>query len=231
MTNEHNRMNRQWSLLAILALMLAVIAPAEARKYPDVTEEGLERVEKTKADAVYVAPGADFSGYDAIWLDTASVSFRKNWQRDQNRGIHSISGRVSDEDMQAMREGLAELFREVFTEELTAGGYQMVEAPGDNVLRIKPAIIDLNVNAPDTNTLGNVTSYTESAGEMTLHLELFDANTGALIAKAMDHRKDPNRGYFQWQTTVTNRQAAKRILATWAKTLREGLDEARANGG
>lgn len=229
MKSVRKPMNRHIPLLALLALMFAIIAPVDARNYPDTTEEGLERVKDSNADAVYVMRGADFSGYDQVWLDDASVAFKKNWQRDQNRSVRSASGRVTEADMQNIRDGLAGLFREVFTEELTSGGYTMVSAPAQNVLRIKPAIVDLSVNAPDTNRMGSTTTYSESAGEMTLHLELYDSQTGALIAKAMDRRKDPQRGYMQWQSTVANTQAAKRILSDWAKSLREGLDEARAS--
>jgi hypothetical protein len=69
-------------------------------------------------------------------------------------------------------------------------------------------------------------SYAESAGEMTLYIELYDSVTDDLIGKALDRKRDRKTGYFQWHNRVTNRAAANRILKEWAKVLKEGLDEA-----
>ena len=75
----------------------------------------------------------------------------------------------------------------------------------------------------------NVRTYSESAGEMTLYLELYDSVTDDLLAKALDRKKDRQTGYFRWQTRITNRAAANRILQAWADVLKEGLDEARVS--
>ena len=72
-------------------------------------------------------------------------------------------------------------------------------------------------------------SYSESAGEMTLNLELYDSVTNDKIAKATDRQRDYQRGYMQWRTSVSNRADAKRMMTTWAKALRSALDEARAS--
>jgi hypothetical protein len=125
---------------------------------------------------------------------------------------------------------LAELFYDVFTKTLEEGGYELVTSKDDDVLLIKPAIINLDIVAPAAKSTGNTHTYSESAGEMTLYLELYDSVSGALIAKAMDRQKDRQTGYFKWQNKVANRAAANRILQAWADVLKEGLDEARATG-
>ncbi len=58
---------------------------------------------------------------------------------------------VRTRDMERIKRDLADEFRTVFTQELENGGFPVVEAPDDHVLLIRPAIIDLNVAAPDTN--------------------------------------------------------------------------------
>jgi len=98
-------------------------------------------------------------------------------------------------------------------------------------LLIKPAIINLDVFAPDTMDANRGNSFTETAGEMTLYLELYDSVTDDLIAKALDRRRDRETGYFQWQTRINNRAAANRILQVWANVLKEGLDGARGING
>jgi hypothetical protein len=212
--------------LAGLLLGAALSLPALAKDdLPEITEEGLHKLKDTDLGLVYAAPGADLSVYSKILLLDASVAFKKNWQRDQNR---SYAHKVRTSDMERMKSGLAELFHEVFAEELTEGGYDLTDEAGEDVLLVRPAIINLDVTAPDVNSGARTYQYAESAGEMTLYIELYDSVTGAIIAKAMDRKRDRERGYFQWQTRVTNTAAAKRILKSWAKTLRDGLDEARA---
>ncbi len=216
-------------LLLTLTMAMTAMPLAAQEEAPVASTEGLEQVEKTRRSEVYVDPGVDWSVYTKIRLDPATVAFRKNWQRDQNRGQPF---KVKPEDMERIKSELSALFGEVFTEELSAnGGYVMSEENGDDVLRITPHIVDLDVYAPDSlRSPGRTMSYTETAGRMTLKLELYDSVTGDLIAVASERREAPRRGYMQWTTSVTNRMEAQRMLEGWAKDLRESLDEARTSG-
>ena len=221
-------MNSNKILFAVLAVMfaLATISPALAKKsLPAVNDEGMELVEDSDLATVYADPGADLSIYNRIWLQDATVAFKKNWQRDQNR---SDPFKVRTKDMERIQEDVATLFREVFTKELLDGGYELTEEIGDDVLLVKPAIVDLDVIAPDIQRASRTHSYSESAGEMTLNLELFDSLTGDKIAKATDRKRDYRRGYMEWRTSVSNRADARRMMTSWAKALRSALDEARS---
>jgi len=214
--------------LAVLVLLTGVVAisPTWAKKsLPAVNDEGMELVKDSKLATVYADPGADLSIYKRIWLEDATVAFKKNWQRDQNRG-YGI--RVRDHDMERILEDVATLFREVFTAELLDGGYELAEEANADVLIVKPAIVDLDVVAPDIRTANRSSSYSESAGEMTLNLELFDSITGDKIAKATDRKRDYDRGYMEWRTSVSNRSDARRMMTSWAKALRSALDEAKS---
>jgi len=213
--------------LVMLGLAAAPFAALAESEPPEVSLEGLELVEKDRRGELYADPGIDWSVYDKIQLDKATVAFRKNWQRDQNR---FQSFKVKASDMERIKTSLSELFDTVFTEELTGdGGYEISDESGDNVMRIKPRIVDLDVYAPDTRTAGMTRSYTESAGRMTLKLEIYDSLTGDLIATASDRREAPRRGYMQWTTSVTNNAEARRMLQRWARDLRERLDKARTS--
>jgi hypothetical protein len=206
---------------------LATASPAWAKKsLPAVNDEGMELVKDSDLATVYADPGADLSIYNRIWLQDATVAFKKNWQRDQNR---SHRFKVRTEDMERIQEDVATLFREVFTRELIDGGYELTEEIGDDVLLVRPAIVDLDVVAPDIQrTPGREYSFSESAGEMTLNLELFDSLTGDKIAKATDRQRDFRRGYLQWRTSVSNRADARRMMTSWARALRSTLDDARS---
>ena len=218
-----------FSKFALVAVLLAFIAPTTSAASDDegvtASLDGLELVDKTRRGELYTDPDADWGTYTRILLDPATVAFRKNWQRDQNR---AQPFKVKADDMERIKSELSELFGEVFVEELTTkGNYVMATESGDDVLRITPQIVDLDVYAPDTRTAGVQRSYTESAGRMTIKLDMYDSVTGDLIARASDRQEAPRRGYMQWTTSVTNRSEATRMLQRWAGELREFLDDAR----
>lgn len=218
--------NKFLFVILAVAFALATSSPAWAKKsLPAINDEGMELVKDTKMTTVYADPGADLSSYDRIWLHDATVAFKKNWQRDQNRSNHF---KVRTKDMEQIQEDVATLFREVFTQELLDGGYEMAEEIGEDVLIVKPAIVDLDVIAPDVQRTSRNYSYSESAGEMTLNLELFDSLTDDKIARATDRKRDYRRGYMEWRTSVSNRSDARRMMTSWAKAMRSALDEARS---
>ncbi len=219
--------NKLLSAFIILMLGVTAFSPAWAKKsLPDVNDEGMNLVKNSDLATVYADPGTDLSIYKRIWLQDATVAFKKNWQRDQNR---SNKFKVKTRDMVRIQEDVATLFREVFTKELRDGGYELTDQAGDDVLNLVPAIVDLDVIAPDIQNAGRNYSYSESAGEMTLNLEMFDSITGDKIAKATDRKRDFRRGYLQWRSNVSNRADARRMMSSWARALRSTLDEARAS--
>lgn len=219
-------MNKTLILSALVASMTLSTASLIAKEEsPQISLDGLELVEKDSRGEIYADPMVDWSVYTRILLDPASVSFRRNWQRDQNR---MQPFKIKTADMEKIKSDLSELFNEVFTSELTEkGGYELAVASDENVMRITPQIVDLDVYAPDTMTPGIQKSYTREAGRMTLKLEIYDSVTGDLLAAASDRREAPDRGYMQWTTSASNRADARRMLQHWAKDLRVRLDEAR----
>ena len=210
-----------------LILSLFIASPALAKKsLTAVNEEGMELVRDSDLATVYADPGADLGAYQRIWLKDATVAFKKNWQRDQNR---SNPFKVKTKDMERINSDVATLFREVFIRELTDGGYEMAEEAADDVLIVVPSIIDLDIVAPDIKSASRTMTFSESAGEMTLNLELFDSLTNDKIARATDRKRDYRKGYNEWRTSVSNRAVAQRMMTSWAKALRSTLDEARAS--
>lgn len=207
-------------LIAGLAFAPLVMANQDP---PDITEEGLHRVEDSRWGLVYEDPDAIWTPYTKVIVLEPYVAFKKNWKRDQNR---SRSVRVTDNDMERIKTKLAEEFHAMFKEVLEADdGYPVVEEAGEDTLILRPAIINLDVQAPDTMRAGRSETYAESAGEMTIYLEVFDSVTGHLMAKGLDAQADRARGFMTWQTSASNTQAARRILRGWAQALRDALDE------
>ncbi len=78
------------------------------------------------------------------------MSFKRSW--DPKPGGWPITA----DEKQKIRDGLAKIVREEVTRELSRSGrYQVVESPGDDVLRIDAEIRDLVVNAPDADRAGS----------------------------------------------------------------------------
>jgi hypothetical protein len=205
----------------VLALLTAASARAADKELPAVTHDGLE-LRKGKADVVYVRPGADFSQYKRFAILDCAVAFSKSWERDQR----SMIQRLDSNDIEKIKKNLSEAFRKVFVDELqNEGGYAVVEGAADDVLVLRPAIVDLYVTAPDTMTPGRSYTLSDSAGVMTLYLEIFDSVTGQILARAIDRQSGRDFGRIQWQNSVTNKAEADRILRRWAKALRGRLDE------
>ncbi|MBS0577712.1 MAG: DUF3313 domain-containing protein [Proteobacteria bacterium] len=214
------------TVLAILgAALLASCATTGSQQAP-ASWDGLEKRDAKDVDALYVRPNYKFPHYRKVILDPCQVSFSKDW--DPNSNTPDLSRRLDSDDIQKIKDGLAKLFRERFTRELTAGGYEVVDTATENTIRVTPAIIDLYVNAPDKMAPGISRTYTTSAGAMTLAMEVRDAPTGALLARVVDRQRAMDTGRLQWTNSVTNTAEAERAIDRWARQLRAGLD--RVNG-
>jgi hypothetical protein len=208
-----------------------VVVPVFAHNdLPEVSHDGLELRENSDLRVVYVKPGATLEPYKRIALLDCFVSFKKNWQRDYNAQARGMGQRVSKKDMERIQRDLAAEFRKVFTKELeTDGGYEIVDEGAEDVLILRPAIINLDVTAPDTRAPGMNRTIVSSAGSMTLYLELYDSLTNDIIARVIDPRADRGRGGgAQLGNSVSNKAEAARILRRWADILRDHLDAARA---
>ncbi len=139
-----------------------------------------------------------------------------------------LSRRVSSSDLQEIKTKLAAMVKDRFSKELTGHGYVLTTAAEDDTLQLKPSIVELQINAPDTGTTGRVKSYTTEAGTMTLVLEAYDSSTGQILARITDRQQPSNRGNLQFTNGATNRANAQRVIDGWAQSLRKGLD--RLNG-
>lgn len=225
-------MNKILKILTVTTLLSLMLAPAAFAKksHPDVTFDGLERVKKSKADLVYVLPEADLSGYNRVIILEPEIAFRKNWQSDQNSG--RMSNRISNKDMERMIKDGKKLFLDEFSKVLEKKGYTTAEEPDDDVLLVRPSIVDLDVKAPDPNNMNSMWTkvYSEDAGEATLVIELYDSVTKQVLVRAIDHKHDigDSFGMRMPRTQSTNAMDAREAFASWARMLANGLDKAKS---
>jgi hypothetical protein len=216
-------------MLALTLVVFSLSSLAKEQEWPEITEDGLQRVHDARLAVVYITPGADLGVYGKVMISEPSVAFKKNWDRDMRSRSASKLSTSSRVNTTKIRKDLAQEFETVFTDKLSSGGYDVVTEAGDDVLLISPAIVNLDINAPQTSGAGRTNQYVRSAGEMTLYLELYDSVTGDLIAKALDRQVDREHNeVMTWANSSTNKAAAERILNGWADILLEALNEAKA---
>ena len=212
--------------LILAAVALSVSAPAAAADAPS-TWDGLVQVKSKRVALAYLLPHADFRAYSKVMFDPPQVAFAKNWQRDFNRSAMTLSGRISDKDVRdAVTEGEASLAK-IFPEHFTRAGFQVVSAPGPDVLRLGVAIVNLEVNAPERDIPGRSRSYAVDAGEATFAIEARDSLTGQLLGRAVD-RREAGEGPVYRRNYSTNLADFESLFDDWAKIAARGLTELKS---
>lgn len=204
----------------VAALLLSVETLAAP---PPQNWDGLVQVPSKRLKYVYLQPGADFSHYRSVMLDPTEVAFHKDWQRDYNRSVRDLSGRVSDRDVEtAIREGVAAA-SDIFAKAWQQGGYSVVTAPGPDVLRVRTAIMNIEVSAPDVRISRSYVA-TDTAGQAMLVVEVRDSDTNALLGRAVDGKLAGDNTHG-WRTSMTNRADFRDLVSHWAKITVQGMTE------
>lgn len=185
--------------------------------------DGLMPVEDARMAMAYVDPDADFSVFKRVAILDPYVAFRANWQRSQNR---SRSRNIRASDMDRIKSDVANVFRDVFIERLQDGGFEITTESAEDVLVLRPAIIDLDITAPDLRAAGRSRTYTATNGAATIYMELFDAYSGDLLGRAADRQTARQAGgRLSWNNRVTNTAEARRMFGAWADKLVAFLQE------
>ncbi len=204
-----------------IAVQAATASPA-AGNAAAVNEDGLVKVAVKGVDRVLQRPGTDWAGYTKVLVAPVEVSFSRSW----NPRDYGTFG-LKSADVDRIRRELAQMTYDIFSKALGEGGYTIVQEAGECVLQVRPDIVNLYVNAPDTMQAGGRRSYVLDAGEMTMSLELRDSVTGTLLAQARDRKRGTDNGRVTLANSVMNRGEAERALRAWAMQLRSNLDAAR----
>jgi Protein of unknown function (DUF3313) len=218
---------RRKAVLAVLFVgFVAAVLPlrATADEPPQVSKDGLQLTKRTNTRLVYVRPNTTFTQFKRVAILDCGVEFSKDWLNDYNRSQVDPSRRIGNQDLERAKTYLAAQFKQIFTDELvTKGGYQISTNAAPDVLVVRPALVNIQVSAPDLMTPGRSSTFVEDSGQMTLYVELWDSSNNTILARVMDARAS-NDSYAQRATSVSNKAAADQILRSWASELRQRLD-------
>ena len=221
----HRACMRSPVIAAIFALTLA--SSAAYAQNPPTEWDGLVRVNSRNFDAVYLAPGADFSGYTKVMLDPTEVAFRRNWLRDFNRTAIGLSNRISDDEARRILDAVQTGFQDVFTQAYRESGFEVVTTPGPDVLRLRTAVTDLDIAAPDTMTPGRRRTFGTEAGQATVVIEARDSMSGAILGRGVDRQTAGDNSFMLQRNRVTNRADFGRVFRRWADLSVQALQRLR----
>lgn len=208
-------------------------SPGAEQTAQQVLPNGLHLVSRTPQGLLYVRPGANFSKYTKVKILDCFVAMQKGWQESHNEQIQDLDQYITDADVQNIKNILARQFKQVFTHELTQAGYPVVDTTAPDVLLLRPALLNVEVTAPDLFSSDADDTFVRSAGSATLYLELWDPVSRTILARAINSQADRQANGQVWAQSAnftTNREAADAILKQWADNLVKHLQAARAQG-
>ena len=215
---------RHFAQLALGAASLACMRPAAAADEPPTTWDGLVRVPSKKLKYVYLAPGADFRAYTKVMLDPTEVAFSKKWIKNYNSSQQDLEMDLQQSTLQDDVKQGVKASDAIFAKAFTDGGYPVVTTPGPDVLRVRTAIINIHVTAPDVGAVASL-SGARNAGQATFVVEARDSQTGALLGRAVDAELAGDTDFMSMRTSVSNMADFRQLVETWAKSSVTGLNE------
>jgi len=208
------------------AAALALLSASAVAKAP-ASWDGLVQVKAKKLALGYLRPDADFRAYSKVMFDPPQVAFNKNWKRDFNSTTMSLAGRINDSDVRDAVDAATKSVSKIFPERFAQEGYQVVDAPGPDVLRVSVGIIDLEVAAPDRDLGARSRTYSMDAGQATFVVEVRDSLTNQLLGRALD-RREAGEGPAYRRTYGSNIADFEALFDNWARIAARGLNDLKA---
>ena len=225
MSSEIRRMNHAVLILALVAFTLTAVACAGTRGRRSAPEESgflrdysqLTENKDMPAKLSYVNPQANWSGYDAIWIESVSM-----W-------ANTETSKLKPEDKQM----LTDFFYKALHDELSKD-FRIADGPGPGVLQFRAALTEAKgANVPlkaittiepqlkmASTLVGVAADVVVTVGEATLEAEVLDSVTKVRLAAAVDQQAGK-----KWYTQLKTWSDVKAACEHWSENLRERLIE------
>lgn len=187
------------------------------------TFDGLHRVEQRSFDEAWAKLDLDLSHYRNVLLEPIEIAYREVKSRSTLRPRASTQEEFPvSADAQAR---LRDIVHTVFAQQLSQSDrYGLADRPGRDVLLIRASLLDVVSHVPP-EPIGRSDIYLRSIGEATLVLELRDAVTNEILARAVDRRAADRTDLFIELSTVTAWSEVRIVGKAWARILQQRLDE------
>ena len=191
----------------------------------EMTFDGLFPVKDSRADQAWARPDVDLTQYSKVMLQSIGIEYRPGGE--SGRTLSSRSSGGPYEVTEEQKDRFEALMRETFLDELgKSEHFTIVTKPGPDVLLVRGGLLDVVSYVPPDPVGVRSDVYLSRVGEATIVIELRDSITEAILARAVDRRAaEQMTGAWQASNRVTNATEVRRMARTWARLLRERLDD------
>lgn len=205
-------------LVSIVLALFSTGAFAQTDPWPRITPDGMHRFLTSGLSVVYVKPRANFESYSRVNILEPVVRFRKPRDESERLSTDDESKAMVIQKTMEVRQEIAQAFKSIYVETMESGGYEVTGEVAEDVLLVRPAIINIGLHVSDDGI------DSERVGEMTLYIEVFDSVTGERLAEGWDLKEQQlfNPGLHGWADEA-NRTSVKQIMEEWAQTLLKGF--------
>ena len=211
------------AFIALIAFSLVACAAgqgvtAEPAPQPVGTPnfEGLVTIKSAVFDEAQVRPGIDLDDYDAVMFDDIELAFRTP---DRSKQEFPLSAEQKADFHAALQQAFDAEFSKMQSP-------QLVTEPGPNVLRLDVRVQDIWARVPPRTAgrVGRAGVFLEALGEVTLVIEVFDSQSGEILARAIDKAALEGAGMRDGSDMLTKWDGVARLCARWAATTRDRLE-------
>jgi len=201
----------------IFAGLLAGCTAHTSSDAPSAHGTGLREFPAAGFGESYRLPDSKLTKYNRIYLDELRIEFDRGWISSQNM---TDPYRLTDRDVQLIKNNLANEFRNIFTAKLTQSGrFQIVDTPDKTGLTLRPTILNLIINNPDNLQPYQSVTLAEVSASMTISLEVLDSASDETLLMLTDRGRTRDYINYSQQESIKNRADISKLLLDWSSAL------------
>ncbi len=167
-------------------------------------------------DRAQVRPDVVFSVYTGVMLDDVEVAFRTPDRSERQFPL-------DDEQKTNFQECLSQAY---LSELVALRNLELVSEPGPDILTMSIRVQDVTATAAPRSVAGagRAAMALQAVGEATLVIELFDSQSGEILARGVDTKAIEGAAMAQDGGLVSRWEDVDKLCARWASTTRQRLE-------
>jgi len=195
---------------------------ANAAEKADATFDGLVPITVKGLDQAWSRQDTGLAQYTKIMVEKAEIQYRpvKPAALQYDKPLSQTEYPVSEEG----KAFLEQLLDDTFSQELGKSKmFTLVQAPGPDVLKVRVSLLDVVSMVPKERS-GKAPIFLDSIGKATLVLELYDSQSNAILARAIDRGTADSPAWKMTTSSAETDTEVRELVTTWASILRSELE-------
>ncbi|SES80816.1 DUF3313 family protein [Thalassotalea agarivorans] len=212
---------------ALASCFLVACATPDPTLSEQTNELGLAKVENSALAISFVKPDVNWRKYTKLYFATVTANnehpadYKPPRVDVKSEGLNATYD-LRDKDLRKLEQAFREKVGDVFDEHQP---WEIVDKADGNTLQIDVVITDIRLAAPREDSrrtsLQFGRTYTETSGSLVLIAQLKDAQSGEVLAQAIDRGQRVSQWHLN--TAVFNYGDVKSIFNSWLNTFKNGL--------